>query len=389
MSSTFAAKNGITLHVNFAQPIDLSLPIIPVTSELQPAFASPSVHPRPSCFHTPDAKCNPTTVGTWVGDIRKGAGCNCFDVSFCPHTNGTHAESLGHILAGGLPSINDISPACSLHPALLLSVQPVRFSTVAATEQYPTAQADDWVISRAGLQAALEALALTPAQLAVCCEALILKIQPSLFLPASKKEAALNGAAAFKRFDFSGANPPYLTASCTEYIAALGLDGPTTARGGVGVQHLLCDLPSMDREDDGGKMCNHRNLFRFPAVTPSPLPSTIHQHTNTITELLSFGHHEQLKDGVYLLDLQITPLQVSFSFFSGCLLSLSISLSSTDLLLLSLLIWCFLFFPWCGLAAAVAAYFNRIMLCYNYRIYFLTQMDAAPARPVLYAATLK
>jgi hypothetical protein len=81
-----------------------------------------------------DARVTPTCVGGWCGDMRAGAACNCFDLTFCPHTNGTHTECIGHILAGGSPTVVGSAVTCvfSLHCAFVFSLHSLFFALFCA-----------------------------------------------------------------------------------------------------------------------------------------------------------------------------------------------------------------------------------------------------------------
>lgn len=68
-----------------------------------------------------------------------------------------------------------------------------------------------------------------------------------------------------------------------------------------GVRHLLVEGPSVDPEEDGGRLAAHRAFWNLPADRPE---GTSHR---TITELVSVP--ADLDDGPYLLDLQIPHLE--------------------------------------------------------------------------------
>ncbi len=90
----------------------------------------------------------------------------------------------------------------------------------------------------------------------------------------------------FKRHtNWSGTNPPWLEHEAAAFLAERN------------VQHLLLDLPSVDREEDGGKLLAHRAFWRYPEAT---------RHRATITELIYVP--EAVPDGRYLLDLQVPPI---------------------------------------------------------------------------------
>ena len=86
--------------------------------------------------------------------------------------------------------------------------------------------------------------------------------------------------------DYSGHNPPYLEAECCAYLRE------------IGVKHLLLDLPSVDRESDGGALAAHHAFWNVPAEIDLE---------RTITELIYVP--DAIHDGEYLLDLQIAPFE--------------------------------------------------------------------------------
>jgi arylformamidase len=104
------------------------------------------------------------------------------------------------------------------------------------------------------------------------CEALILRTLPN---DNSKKEK-----------QYSGTNPPYMDIALIPLLEE------------AGVKHLLVDLPSVDREEDGGKLAFHHAFWQVPE---NP------QLDKTITELIYVD--ESIKDGRYILNLQVAPFE--------------------------------------------------------------------------------
>ena len=66
----------------------------------------------------------------------------------------------------------------------------------------------------------------------------------------------------------------------------------------IGVKHLLIDLPSVDKEDDGGALVGHKIFWKYPENTRKKC---------TITELIYVSN--SIKDGLYLLNLQFVPFE--------------------------------------------------------------------------------
>jgi hypothetical protein len=81
--------------------------------------------------------------------------------------------------------------------------------------------------------------------------------------------------------NWSNTNPTYFEAEGLAFLAAYGVD------------HLLVDLPSVDREEDGGALAGHRAFWQ--------VDGTIRMHA-TITEFTFVP--DEVSDGWYALNLQ-------------------------------------------------------------------------------------
>jgi hypothetical protein len=66
----------------------------------------------------------------------------------------------------------------------------------------------------------------------------------------------------------------------------------------IDVQHLLIDLPSVDRESDGGALAFHHAFWNVPQ---NP------DFNRTITELIFVD--SAIEDGNYILELQVAPFE--------------------------------------------------------------------------------
>jgi hypothetical protein len=64
------------------------------------------------------------------------------------------------------------------------------------------------------------------------------------------------------------------------------------------VEHLLIDLPSVDKEKDGGELLAHRAFWNFEGKM---------RKQATITELIYVPNN--IKDGTYFLNLQVAPFE--------------------------------------------------------------------------------
>ncbi|MCO5267489.1 MAG: cyclase family protein [Brumimicrobium sp.] len=86
--------------------------------------------------------------------------------------------------------------------------------------------------------------------------------------------------------DYSSTNPPYMDVQCIDVLNE------------AGVEHLLLDLPSVDRESDNGVLAMHHAFWQVPE---NP------QFHKTITELIFVPN--EVPDGNYLLSLQVAPFE--------------------------------------------------------------------------------
>ncbi len=239
------------LKADLAQPLDISIPV---------RFGGEQL----SAFGSPPAYNQAYTAGTFVGDVRRGGSCNCEIYHFSPHLNGTHTECVGHITTARI-SVHEIMPG-GLLPATLITVMPMPAGM--CKEQYdPRPRPEDLLITADMLKKVLAKCA------AEFLTALIIRTLPN---DPSKKTR-----------DYAKVAPPYFTVEAMEDINMLG------------VQHLLVDMPSIDRLDDEGKLTNHRLFWDVPRGSKYvERPSS-----KTVTELVYVP--ETIPDGSYILNLQV------------------------------------------------------------------------------------
>ncbi len=75
----------------------------------------------------------------------------------------------------------------------------------------------------------------------------------------------------------------------------------------TGAQHLICDLPSVDKESDGGGLVAHRTFWGLPPRGPASDELKGPYSQKTITELAYFDS-ERAPDGLYLVSLGVGPI---------------------------------------------------------------------------------
>ena len=207
------------------------------------------------CFNAPDVKMKPYTNGEFVGAVKYGAPVNFFNVELNPHGNGTHTECMGHITKGQ-ESIN--SSLKTFHfIAQVISVQVKR-----DTDSNQIITVDE----------------IKKQYIGKFPEAIIIRTLPN-------HNSKL-------RMDYSDKNPPYLSEKAMLYLVENN------------VKHLLIDLPSVDKEADGGLLVGHHIFWGLNKESKS---NRDREHC-TITELIHIDN--SIEDGMYLLNLQIAPLEL-------------------------------------------------------------------------------
>lgn len=208
-----------------------------------------------NCFHATSFKVSPYRSGDFVGSVKAGAPVNFFDVQMNPHGNGTHTECLGHITLA--------------HESVNAQLNRFHFMATLVSVALKTNAAGDKIISKDALEQKCKGLS---------TEALIIRT-----LPNEQDKQVL---------DYSDTNPPYLETQAMQYIVDQN------------IEHLLLDLPSVDRERDEGKLAAHHIFWNVSDHKASD-SSRVHC---TISELIFVPN--EIPDGVYLLNLQIPNMQL-------------------------------------------------------------------------------
>lgn len=233
---------------------------------------------QPNHFSARYASKEPVRVGDYIGDMRQGGGCNFDTVTIVPHCNGTHTETVGHITIepraigslvlgsqgwGAVISVepqNGLTSGESYSPELESADQVLTASTLASA----TTRAID------GLRIPLSAITF-----------LIVRTLPNV---TDKLK---------RRYELS--DPvPFLTREAVEWLN-------TTA-----VEHLLLDLPSVDRQNDAGVMGSHCAFWGVDPKTRKIVNEKRSQRT--ITEMIFVP--DLVTDGVYWVDLQVPAWQI-------------------------------------------------------------------------------
>ena len=228
--------------------------------------------PQPNHFGAPKARQAALELGGFVGDTQKNGSCNVETLTMVPHCNGTHTESIGHIVNEDVYVGHQAGHA--FLTAAVFTLRPYRWGDQAdRVDSYrPPLEAADLVIDRKMLEQAAGDSALLPT------DALIIRTATSI----PKKTVS-----------YGEAHPPaFFTVEAMQWIVEQEF------------RHLLVDLPSVDRMYDDGLLTNH-HLFWFVPEGSHELDAESRQD-KTITEMVLVP--DTLEDGLYLLNLQIPAL---------------------------------------------------------------------------------
>lgn len=221
--------------IDFTKGIDISIPFHQDFSQV-------------NCFYAPYFSVDPVRMGEFIGSVKEGGPVNFTNIKLNIHGNGTHTECVGHIRSE-FNSVNHIFEK-PLFTCTLISI-------------YPTQRENgDRVIERSTIEQFIEDCN---------SEALCIRTLPNDLTKKSRK--------------YSGSNPVYIAEEAMRYIVEKN------------IKHLLVDIPSVDREEDGGKLLSH-NMFW----------SQGRDKECTITELVFIP--DEVKDNIYILFLQTASMEL-------------------------------------------------------------------------------
>lgn len=239
---------GRRLSADLSRPVSIAIPL---------EFDGPQA----ACFDAPPASSRP---------LFPGLGCNCAVLTLAPHCNGTHTECVGHLTEDRV-AVSERVPG-GLVLALLVTLAPVP-AAGSGEDSDPAPAPGDRLVTAAALEAAFRRFDSAQPR------AMILRTAE----PASGPHRSYQGAAP----------APYLSRQAAAWLVARD------------VQHVVLDLPSADRADDGGRLTAHRVFFGLPAGSRRSQDAV--RPAASITELAWID--ASIADGWYLLDLQMPAFQ--------------------------------------------------------------------------------
>lgn len=227
--------DDIDYKIDLSDPLDLSIPI------------NPDPNLNVNAWYIDSPKFKVVELDDWVGSTARGGDVNFNTITFNPHSHCTHTETVGHILTGDY-SINRALKTY-FYLSELISVNPKNIG-------------GDLIITKSEIKSKI-------------CNS---KIKSLIIRSLPNNEIKKNK-------NYSHSNPPYLEEDAAIYLRE------------IGINHLLIDLPSVDREKDNGALLCHNAFWNTNDEV---------RVEATITEFIYVD--DKIKDGTYILNLQIAPI---------------------------------------------------------------------------------
>ncbi|MFT5757218.1 MAG: kynurenine formamidase [Alteromonadaceae bacterium] len=231
---------------------------------------------QPNHFGANAAQSAVMQAGSFIGDTEQGGSCNVNVLTINPHCNGTHTETIAHIC--------DLNAELSLKivdlqlpplmPCTVISIIPEH--ALASGDDYtPAFDKADKIISRRALEKSLSSVDNEQLQ------SLVIRTLPN------------NNNKCQQAYDQNN-QPAFFSREAILYLNERG------------IEHIIVDIPSVDRlHDDGLMTCHH--LF-WQVIEGAHQASPNSQINKTITEMAFIN--DAINDGFYFINLQ-TPAFVN------------------------------------------------------------------------------
>jgi len=264
-----------------AKPLSLAIPVNFIskknTSKKNTSTKSAAV--QPSHFTAPLAASKPMQAGSFIGDTEQGGSCNVNELSINPHCNGTHTETIAHICDFNHElsrTIADINPA-PLMPCVLVSITPITVQnssddvcTFVDDSYTPELLTGDQLITRTALASLISDYSNEQLQ------CLVVRTLPNNQDKCSQIYSQNNQPSFFSR------------------EAILYLNERS-------VEHLILDIPSLDRLHDEGLLTCHHIFWQVEEGRHQANENSL--VNKTITEMAFINN--QISDGFYFINLQV------------------------------------------------------------------------------------
>ena len=223
--------NEEELRVDLEEPLDISILLKGDGDNLTAWYMDPP-------------EISPVINEHFVGSVKKGGVVNFRNIFLNPHAHGTHTECVGHI------SKEDVY----LHEVLKNFYFKSQVISIEPEEQ----NNGDRIITKRQLE---------KEEIAKGTTAIIIRTLPNELSKRNRQ--------------YSNTNPPYFEPEAMAWLRS------------IDILHVLTDLPSVDREEDGGNLLSHKSFWNYPEQI---------DRQRTITEFVYVD--DSIEDGNYLLELQ-------------------------------------------------------------------------------------
>ena len=208
----------------------------------------------------------PYSVGNFSGSVITGASANCATVTLTPHCQTTHTESVAHLTRESGDAWRVVPRG--LLPAVVVSVvpEPARESNETTD---PEPFATDALISKRRLRAAWP--------------------MGRMIEPVAAIIRTLPNDTGKRTRDYTDLVPPYMTREAVEWLIEKR------------IEHLVLDVPSLDRTHDDGHLVGHRLFFGLPRGSTARGDAA--RSRATITELAFIP--DEVHDGPCVLSIAV------------------------------------------------------------------------------------
>lgn len=233
--NTTIQYNGENYKIDLSKPLDISIPLKADKS-------------NPTAWYVDAPRFEAVMENGFIGDVNQGGATNFRNIFFNPHGHGTHTECVGHISKENY-TINQ----CLTEFFFLANVVSIA----------PEEEASDSVISLDQIKSVWKNNG---------AKAVVIRTLPNENAKLSMK--------------YSNTNPTFIDYKAVQFL----IDN--------GVEHLLIDTPSVDKEEDEGVLKSHHTFWEYPHNT---------QKQRTISELIFVP--QNVEDGTYFLNIQIASFE--------------------------------------------------------------------------------
>ena len=232
---TTIQHNDKSYTIDLSKAIDISIPLKSGDENVTSWYVDPP-------------KFTPVMENGFIGDVNLGGVTNFRNIFFNPHGHGTHTECVGHISKENYTINQCLKEFFFL--ATVVSIAPKRIE-------------EDDVITLSQVKQVWKQNG---------ASAIVIRTIPN-------QESKLNR-------QYSNTNPAFIHHEAVQFL----IDN--------GIQHLLIDTPSVDKEEDDGRLISHHTFWEYPNNT---------QKKRTITELIFVP--DEVGDGTYFLNIQIASFE--------------------------------------------------------------------------------